>query len=353
MLHLVVFQLALVPSLVPSMSPLRVQQHRHSLLAQMPQRLPAVRCSEATAAAVDGGVAMQSLQPSPILQPREVISSVMAALHRSNWDKPSPYHGFEVALRFLAPTHQAKLNSAKPAGFYRYMRQPHKVYEIEWNEYRFEGELITLQTTDADDVIKEEAYQQCSLRSSADSEWLSARWKLVKVDCDYGETTQQQWMVEAVFANEPDELEMASGAAPATAEEEEEEAALNWNGVWVPVENPKQVAGKVMRALRKMNEPYPLHGAAVATRYCSPQNRASELSPQVFARYLEDPWYEILVEWDEMDLDELEDDDDEPMWNTAEVEVPVKREGDDAYSVVYWKLSLHNGQWLIDSLNIV
>ena len=62
--------------------------------------------------------------------------------------------------------------------------------------------------------------------------------------------------------------------------------------------------------------------------------------------------YQILVQWDEMDLDE-EEDAEEPLWNTAEIEVPVKRTEDDGYSVVYWKLSLHNGQWLIDSLNIV
>ncbi len=40
---------------------------------------------------------------------------------------------------------------------------------------------------------------------------------------------------------------------------------------------------QVMRALRDD----PLDGAAVATRYCSPSNRASELSPETFARYLQ------------------------------------------------------------------
>ena len=49
------------------------------------------------------------------------------------------------------------------------------------------------------------------------------------------------------------------------------------------------MVSKVMAALRTMNDPYPLAGAEVATRYCSPQNRASELSPEVFARYLEVP----------------------------------------------------------------
>ena len=52
-------------------------------------------------------------------------------------------------------------------------------------------------------------------------------------------------------------------------------------------------------------------GAEVATRYCSPQNRASELSPEVFARYLEDPWYSVLAEWDEKMDDEDEEDEEE------------------------------------------
>eukprot|EP00966_Prymnesium_polylepis_P148729 3436046-Prymnesium_polylepis.1 len=101
-------------------------------------------------AAVDGVVPLEKLGPSPTLEPREVISSVMAALHRSNWDSPTPFYGFEVALRFLAPTHQAKQKKAKPAGFSRFMRQPHKVGQISWNEYRFEGPVIELKGAGAD-----------------------------------------------------------------------------------------------------------------------------------------------------------------------------------------------------------
>lgn len=330
----------------------RVPASTHPRLS-LSRRACGPRCMAETEAA-DKSVPLEALQPTPLLEPQEVVSSVLAAIHRSNWDSPTPYYGFEVALRFLAPTHQAKLNKAKPSGFYRYMRQPHKVAEIEWNEFRFEGELIRLQTDDTAGLVKEEAYQMVSLRSSPTAPWLATRWKLVKIDCDYGETTQQQWLVEAVFANEPDDLEMAADAFRPMDADDDTEQALNWNGVWVPVETPKEVVTKVMRALRKMDEPYQFHGAAVATRYCSPQNRASELSPQVFARYLDDPWYAILVEWDEMDVGTgEEEEDDEPLWNTAEVEVPVKRAGDESYSVVYWQLSLHNGQWLIDSLNIV
>ena len=89
-------------------------------------------------------VPLQHVQPSPSLTPRDVVNSVMAALHRTNWDTPTPFYGFEVALRFLAPTHMAKVNNAKPGGYSRYMRQPHKVGMILWNEFRFEGDTIVL-----------------------------------------------------------------------------------------------------------------------------------------------------------------------------------------------------------------
>jgi len=201
----------------------------------------------------------------------------------------------------------------------------------------------------------------CSLRASPTEEWNSARWKLVKTDLDFGTFSQKQWMVEAVFANEPDTpTDIEFQAAPAATKGSEYQG-LDWNGILVPLEGPSEVVRKVMRALRNMDDPYPLHGAVVATRYCSPQNRASELSPQIFARYLQDPWYSILAEWDVMDEDEDEDEEEEGVCldnkedctNTATVEVLVKREDDDSFGLVSWDLSLYNGQWLIDSLNIV
>ena len=57
-----------------------------------------------------------------------------------------------------------------------------------------------------------------------------------------------------------------------------------------PTDSPAAVVERVMRALRKPNEPYPLHGAEVAIRYCSPTNRASQLSPAAFSQYLMEPW---------------------------------------------------------------
>ena len=212
----------------------------------------------------------------------------------------------------MAQTHRALIPALRG--------RPHKIAQISWNEYRFEGDVITLEDADG----REEAFQMMSMRSSPTEEWLSARWKLVKVTSDYGEfVSQPQWMVEAVFANEPDtkeDVEFLRSKGPV-------DSALRSG-----LETPRWVVHKVMRSLRDMNDPYPLHGAAVATRYCSPRNRASELSPAVFARYLEDPWYAILVEWD--DIEEDDDEDEEDAAGSAEVEVLVRRDGEDSFTMV-------------------
>eukprot|EP00966_Prymnesium_polylepis_P154353 3563999-Prymnesium_polylepis.1 len=46
------------------------------------------------------------------------------------------------------------------------------------------------------------------MRASPSEEWMSTRWKLVLSVSDFGEyVSQPQWLVEAVFANEPDTQE--------------------------------------------------------------------------------------------------------------------------------------------------
>ena len=325
------------------------------ILAVAHLRAPLTRCATPRAdhrAALrmsdDIKVPIDHMNPVPSLAPRDVISTVMAALHRSNWDSPSAHFGFEVALRFLAPTHQAKVLGAKPAGFARYMQRPHKKSQILWNEFKFDGDLIMLTSDEGID----EAYQSVSLRSSPTDEWKTTRWKLVQVEFDYGTSVMPPvWLVEHVFVEEPDtpeDIEYLRSKAP------QEPQSLNWNGVIVPLETPRQVVDKVMKALRQMDEPYPLHGAAVATRYCSPNNRASELSPAVFATYLSEPFYSVLAEWDEMRFDD-DDDEDEADADEAskEYEVLVKRKDDESFSVVSWELSLYDGQWLIDSMNVI
>ena len=305
----------------------------------LPHAVPSVQMM-VTSPSADGAVKIEYLNPAPALEVKDVVSSVMAALHPSNHDKPSELYGFEVALRFLAPTHAAKRRAAKPGGFARYLRQDHKIEQIKWQEYRFEGDTVFL-TSDAG---VEEAYQMCSMRQSPSEDWKTSRWKLVLVESDYGETvTPKQWLVEAVYSGEPDTPEdieflrshkLTSGVTPAP-------------------ENPRKTVDLVMDALRAMDEPYPFHGAVMATRYCSPKNRASELSPQVFAKYLDDPWYSILTEWDERQDDDEDFLLDDYLRGAAEVEVLVKREDDESFTMVSWDMALYDGQWLINSLNII
>ena len=353
--------------------------------------------------------------PSPVLQPRELIQTMMASLHSSSWDDPRPYFGFEVALRFLSPSHQCF--GFLPRDFFRYLRQPHKQTLINWNEYKWAGDTTILEG--------EEAYQQLTV---CDKEGVcqSVRFMLVRVSPNA--EPHSQWAVDAVFVAEPDEEvkpddqkwlvdTVTSPLPPGEAEdlfaqfdangdgaismsefkdavarlgiarsEDElrtvvEEVDADRSGVIEYDEfekllsmvnercklgklatdviasktalEPSKVVETVMQALRKPDDPYPLHGAEVAIRYCSPTNRASQLSPQSFAQYLREPWYAILTEWDEMELEEEdEDEEDEECDGTAEQDVLVKREGDDSWTIVNWQLSKHNGRWLTDSLTI-
>lgn len=115
-------------------------------------------------------------------------------------------------------------------------------------------------------------------------------------------------------------------------------------------ETPREVIEQVMVGMRKPDVPYKDHGAARAVRYCSPTNGASSLTPEAFAGYLREPWYRCLLEWEEMELDDEEDVD--ASGNTAEVEVLIRRDPKDSFSVVSFILSRHNARWLIDSLSI-
>ena len=42
-----------------------------------------------------------------------------------------------------------------------------------------------------------------------------------------------------------------------------------------------------------------------------------------------------------------------PLETNVELAVLVRREGEDSYSYVNWELSSYDGQWLIDSMNVV
>eukprot|EP00965_Chrysotila_dentata_P090165 2976193-Pleurochrysis_carterae.AAC.3 len=293
----------------------------------------AVMPSLSMASAVDK-TAIKVTAPSDALEPRDVIAASLAAVHRENWDSPHPYYGFEVALQFLAPSHQAAKADAQ--GFARYMRQPHKEVLVKWDDYKYDGDVIVLKRTKHPD----EAYQMVSILPEGSDDWLKTRWKLLHVSPAPGKP--EQWMLEAVFANEPDQ--------PTDDEFLLDHHDSDKTAFRSPTLAPRVVVEKVMQALRNMDTPYKLHGAAVATRYCAPSNRASELTPAAFAKYMQEPWYRILAEWEEMEFETDVDEIDAS--NHAVVDVLLRRKKGDSWAVVSWDLTMHDGRWLIHSLDV-
>merc|ERR1712070_407966 len=71
--------------------------------------------AEACAALIDA-------RPSQSLEPRNVILTLMHALHKKNLDTPSARFGCAVVLRFLAPENPA--SRATPQRFAEYLAQP-------------------------------------------------------------------------------------------------------------------------------------------------------------------------------------------------------------------------------------
>ena len=204
-----------------------------------------------------------------------------------------------------------------------------------------------------------EAYQQVGVRASAGEEWTSVWWIPARVPFY---ATSDQWMVDAVYVEEPDAYdsegfrervaEFAVERARAAAAEAATAAAAGGGAAdeSVAPESPADVATTVMRALRANDEPTSLHGCEVAIRYCSPSNGASRLTPSGFAQYLKEPWYKIMTEWDELEVE----DDAEPVTDDGSVveqDVLVRRDGDASWTIVNWKPA-PLGTWLTDSLTI-
>ena len=294
----------------------------------------ATRTSASVSSPVLDAAALEAAAPSASLSPRDVIEAMLSGLHRTNWDADDrPYFGFEVALRFLAPSHIAA--GATVDGYARYLRQSHKRTLINWDEYRFQGDVIMLEGTP---TLPTECFQQVGVRAKGSEDWESVRWKLVKVD--------DEWRADAVFVQEPDTPIDVDFLKTKPEGEQPGDATMRFDALL----GPRAVVNEIIKALRHLDEPYPLHGAAVATRYCSPTNRASELSAESFASYLQEPWYQILTEWDEIELDEDAGEGDDS--SSVSQDVYVKREEDDSWTVVNWMLSKHSGRWLMDAMTL-
>ena len=140
--------------------------------------------AEACAALIDA-------RPSQSLEPRNVILTLMHALHKKNLDTPSARFGCAVVLRFLAPENPA--SRATPQRFAEYLAQPWYLPLLEWSEFRWEGDTVLLSNG-------REAYQQLNVRSGEGGEWTNVRWILEKVGVD----GSGEWRLESVFVQEPD-----------------------------------------------------------------------------------------------------------------------------------------------------
>jgi len=172
---------------------------------------------------VDGPVLsveqLMAERPGPNVQVREVIDSMMAAVHRDYLNTPEhPFLGALCAMRFLSSTHQAASfeKQGGPPAFERYLRQPHKQALTDWREYRTVGRPIVIERTNH----PWEAYQQVDVRSSTEAEWSTIRWLLVKeqfvaregedkgdAELGYASGGRYAWRVDGVFSEEPDEAE--------------------------------------------------------------------------------------------------------------------------------------------------
>lgn len=300
-----------------------------------------------------------------------------------------------------------------PPAFERYLRQPHKQALATWNEYTLDGAPVVVeraeQRSEAYQQLKVRASSDSEWRTVR---WLlveeDGAWRVDGVFSEEPDSIEESFFedVKAVAQSVPldaeaqrrlfdefdvdgsgaiDEVEIARCAsrlgiqiaepdlhklfldadADGSGELEFDEFSALLSAAnsgcargdfaealarSATTESPRTVVDAVMRGMRHPDEPARLDGVTQTVRYCSPTNRASRLSPQAFAAYLEEPWYRILNEWEEMEIDD--DDDIDASGSSVEVECLIRRDQDDSFSVVTFQLSRHNARWLIDSLDI-
>jgi len=338
---------------------------------------------------------------------------MMTALHASSWDNPRPYFGFEVALRFLSSSHQCGGARPRDFYRYLRQPHKQSLLEWSEYRWEGDPTIIDQEAYQQVSVRSGpdapwSSVRWMLVRHSPDdrphSQWVVDAVFVSEPDLLRDALPADEWSRDATVAPLPpgevqnlfgqfDEAgtgvvsmasfrEAVARLGIARSEEElrgvlsEVDADRSGTIEYDEFENlltmvnersavgrlasdlavvqsgatPAKVVDTVMRALRQPDEPYPLHGAQVAIRYCSPTNRASQLSPQSFAQYLREPWYAVLTEWDDMQLDEEEE--EEEATGVVSQDVLVKRAGDDSWTIVAWKLSKHNGRWLTDSLTI-
>lgn len=296
--------------------------------------------------------------------PTAVAGKVMSALRNDGVD------GCQTAIDYCSEKNAAKKLEA--SSFFSYLQEPYYKILSEWDEIEFQdGEVLNDDGSEID--------QAALVKRTGDDSWSVVHWKMSK--------ESGAWLMDgmSITPNEakvkkdddddaPEEVEVKEPeAAPASPRSEAKlELDTNNDGKTNAVytgpdldndgipdflqqaaeKSPAGVVGMVMRALRKNDEPYAMHGCEVAIGLCSSKNEAANLSPSQFNQYMQEPGYAILSEWDEIQIDDdfdpdIDDDDED-----YDQEALVKRKGDADWTVVSWTLSKIDDKWLLDGVTI-
>ncbi|CAN0078026.1 unnamed protein product, partial [Hapterophycus canaliculatus] len=101
---------------------------------------------------------------------------------------------------------------------------------------------------------------------------------------------------------------------------------------------------------REAGKPKLNQGCERVIRFCSPTNVASTLTPAHFAQYLNEPWYGIFKEWDELSFHSEDISED---GGTANLVVLLRPEDEESWTSVNWELVKCDGMWLTERIWVV
>ncbi|CAM9355964.1 unnamed protein product [Scytosiphon promiscuus] len=332
------------------------------------------------------------LSPSPGHSPSHVATVTLQALRQN--DVPYQNFGCEIAIRFSSTSNPA--SGFTPGGMRTYIDDPSMPF------YRILGDWVEMgRVGDADTEITGpgRANQQIRVRREEDTAWSTVSMEFVREEgC---------WLIERLWI---DDKSVATGRADGgggggvppprlTMAELFDEDRLEMmsckyadydpaylgaaGGDWLeerpnPSLSPKAVALTCIISLRQNDDG---SGATTSTntskslgddevsggdaqegksalnqgcerviRFCSPTNAASTLTPAHFAQYLNEPWYGIFKEWDELSFHSEDISEDEGIANLV---VLLRPEDEESWTSVNWELVKCDGMWLTERIWVV
>ncbi|CAM9629144.1 unnamed protein product [Phaeothamnion confervicola] len=341
----------------------------------------------ATMATADSWQRMASEYPAPEQSPSVVAVTVLKALRRN--DFPYRNHGCEVAIRFSSSRNPA--SRLLPSEMRSYLHDPKmSFYSIlsEWDAMDACGDLRL-------DLDTRRAALSSPVKRHSDPGWSAVNFDMAKEDgC---------WLIERLWADDKRGSSLGGGdgrgaigrdyagasslgaavagraaatggptmkppaVGPVNAAASEslfQEDLLELMGcrfsdydpaqlvTWLeqrprPEFSARLVVLNSLLALRANDVPRRNAGTELVSRFCSPDNPASTLTPAHFARYLQEDYYEILTTWDEMSFHSEEVSDD---GRTVDTVVLLRRRGEESFTGVNWELSRGEQGWLTDRI---